>query len=143
MCKFFSSYKESLHSGMYKLAKYVRNCIIFWKKLHSWQKFQRQISSLQALGALLLPKSILASVSVADWSWTFCCWILSIRHLCYRYKKCYTLQMQSFQLLEYQADVRRCRFDTLGKLTSAHRVGVGETASFKEMIILFEWIFWF
>ena len=38
MCKFFSSYKESLHSGMYKLAKYVRKCVVFWKKLHSWQK---------------------------------------------------------------------------------------------------------
>ena len=28
-----------------------------------------------------------------------------------------------FQLLEYKTDVRRCRFDTLGKLTSAHRTG--------------------
>ena len=27
------------------------------------------------------------------------------------------------QLLEYQTDVRRCRFDTLGKLTPAHRAG--------------------
>ena len=24
---------------MCKLAKYVRNCVVFWKKLHSWQKF--------------------------------------------------------------------------------------------------------
>ena len=32
-------------------------------------------------------------------------------------------QMKSFQSLEYQTDVRRCRFDTLGKLTSAHRAG--------------------
>ena len=24
---------------MCKLAKYVRNCVVFWKNLHSWQKF--------------------------------------------------------------------------------------------------------
>ena len=29
----------------------------------------------------------------------------------------------AFQLLECQTDVRRCRFDTLGKLTPAHRAG--------------------
>ena len=29
----------------------------------------------------------------------------------------------SIQLLEYQTDMRRCRFDTLGKLTPAHRTG--------------------
>ena len=28
-----------------------------------------------------------------------------------------------FQILEYQTDVRRCRFDTLGKSTPAHRAG--------------------
>ena len=38
MCKFFNSYEESLHLGVCKLAKYVRNCIVFWKKLHSLQK---------------------------------------------------------------------------------------------------------
>ena len=38
MCSFFNSYEESLHLGMRKLAKYVRNCVVFWKKLHSWQK---------------------------------------------------------------------------------------------------------
>ena len=30
-------------------------------------------------------------------------------------------RLGTFQLLEYQTDMRRCRFDTLGKLTSAHR----------------------
>ena len=30
---------------------------------------------------------------------------------------------RTFQLLEYQTDVQRCRFDTLGKLNSAHRAG--------------------
>ena len=35
MCSFFNSYEESLHLGMRKLAKYVRNCVVFWKKLHS------------------------------------------------------------------------------------------------------------
>jgi len=39
MCKFFNSYEESLHWGVCKLAKYVRNCVVFWKNLHSWQKF--------------------------------------------------------------------------------------------------------
>ena len=39
MCKFFKSYEESLHQGVCKLAKYVRNCVVFWKNLHSWQKF--------------------------------------------------------------------------------------------------------
>ena len=39
MCKFFNSYEESLHLGVCKLAKYVRNCVVFWKKLHSWQKY--------------------------------------------------------------------------------------------------------
>ena len=29
----------------------------------------------------------------------------------------------TIQLLEYQTDMRRCRFDTLGKLTPAHRAG--------------------
>ena len=24
---------------LYKLAKYVRNCVVFWKNLHSWQNF--------------------------------------------------------------------------------------------------------
>ena len=28
-----------------------------------------------------------------------------------------------FQLLEYQTDVRSCRFDTLGKFTPAHCAG--------------------
>ena len=28
-----------------------------------------------------------------------------------------------YQLLEYQTDMRRCRFDTLGKQTSAHLAG--------------------
>ena len=35
MCKFFNSYEESLHLGVCKLAKYVRNCVVFWKNLHS------------------------------------------------------------------------------------------------------------
>ena len=35
MCKFFNSYEESLHFGMCKLAKYIRNCVVFWKNLHS------------------------------------------------------------------------------------------------------------
>ena len=39
MCKFFNSYEESLHLGECKLAEYVRNCVVFWKNLHSWQKF--------------------------------------------------------------------------------------------------------
>ena len=34
-----NSYYESLHLGVCKLAKYVRNCVVFWKNLHSWQKF--------------------------------------------------------------------------------------------------------
>ena len=34
MCKFFAS-------GVCKLTKYVWNCIVFWKNLHSWQKFYR------------------------------------------------------------------------------------------------------
>ena len=29
----------------------------------------------------------------------------------------------TIQLLEYQTDMRRCRFDTLGKSTPAHRAG--------------------
>ena len=41
MCKFFNSYEESLHFGMCKLAKYIRNCVVFWKNLHSWQNFTR------------------------------------------------------------------------------------------------------
>ena len=39
MWKFFNSYEESLPLAVYKLAKYVRNCVVFWKNLHSWQKF--------------------------------------------------------------------------------------------------------
>ena len=39
MCKFFNSCEESLHVDVCKLAKYVRNCVVFWKNLHSWQKF--------------------------------------------------------------------------------------------------------
>ena len=35
MCKFFNSYEESLHLGLCKRAKYVRNCVVFWKNLHS------------------------------------------------------------------------------------------------------------
>ena len=35
MCKFFNSYKESLHLGVSKLAKYGRYCSVFWKNLHS------------------------------------------------------------------------------------------------------------
>ena len=30
---------------------------------------------------------------------------------------------QPYQLLEYQTDMRRCKFDTLGKQTSAHLAG--------------------
>ena len=30
-----NSYYESLHLGVCKLAKYVRNCVVFWKNLHS------------------------------------------------------------------------------------------------------------
>ena len=39
MCKFFKSYEESLHLGACKPVKYVRNYVVFWKNLHSWQKF--------------------------------------------------------------------------------------------------------
>ena len=38
MCKFFKSYEESLHLGACKPVKYVRNYVVFWKNLHSWQK---------------------------------------------------------------------------------------------------------
>ena len=31
--------------------------------------------------------------------------------------------LEPYQLLEYQTDMRRCRFDTLGKQTSAHLAG--------------------
>ena len=31
--------------------------------------------------------------------------------------------LRAYQLLEYQTDMRRCRFDTLGKQTSAHLAG--------------------
>ena len=35
MCRFFNSYEESLcvyvFMNVYKLAKYVRNCVVFWK----------------------------------------------------------------------------------------------------------------
>ena len=34
-----------------------------------------------------------------------------------------SLLARPFQLQEYQTDVGRCRFDTLGKLTPAHRAG--------------------
>ena len=39
MCNFFNSCEESLHWGVWKFAKYVRNCVVFWKNLHSWKKF--------------------------------------------------------------------------------------------------------
>ena len=39
MCKFFKSYEESLHLGACKPVKCVRNYVVFWKNLHSWQKF--------------------------------------------------------------------------------------------------------
>ena len=39
MCKFFKSYEESLYLGACKPVKYVRNYVVFWKNLHSWQKF--------------------------------------------------------------------------------------------------------
>ena len=29
MCNFFNSYEKSLHLGVCKLAKYVRNCVVF------------------------------------------------------------------------------------------------------------------
>ena len=32
----------------------------------------------------------------------------------------WSLLLLAYQLLEYQTDMRRCRFDTLGKQTSAH-----------------------
>ena len=35
MCKFFNSYEEILHLGLCKLAKYVSNCVVSWKNLHS------------------------------------------------------------------------------------------------------------
>ena len=37
MCNLFNSCEESLHWGVWKFAKYVRNCVVFWKNLHSWQ----------------------------------------------------------------------------------------------------------
>ena len=39
MCNFFNSCEESLHWGVWKFAKYVRNYVVFWKNLHSWQNF--------------------------------------------------------------------------------------------------------
>ena len=35
MCYLFNTYEGSLHLGVCKLAKYVRNCVVFWKNLHS------------------------------------------------------------------------------------------------------------
>ena len=42
MCKFFNSYEESLHFGMCKLAKYIRNCVVFWKKLAADKNLTRE-----------------------------------------------------------------------------------------------------
>ena len=39
ICEFFNIYEESLHLGVCKLAKYERNCVVFWKTLHSWKEF--------------------------------------------------------------------------------------------------------
>ena len=30
---------KKVYIGVCKLAKYVRSCVVFWKNLHSWQKF--------------------------------------------------------------------------------------------------------
>ena len=57
MWKFFNSYEESLPLAVYKLAKYVRNCIVFWKKFTQLTKIlhdrrsrrSRQIPSLVLL----------------------------------------------------------------------------------------------
>ena len=39
MCYLFNSNEESLHLCVCKLAKYVRDCVVFWKNLHSWTYF--------------------------------------------------------------------------------------------------------
>ena len=41
MCKFLNSYEESLHLGACKLAKYERNCIVFWKIYTADKNFTR------------------------------------------------------------------------------------------------------
>ena len=38
MCKFFNSYEESLHVVVCKLAKYVRTCVVFWRKKYTADK---------------------------------------------------------------------------------------------------------
>ena len=39
-----NSYGESLHLGVCKLAKYVRKCIVFWRKKHSRRTFYTTVS---------------------------------------------------------------------------------------------------
>ena len=45
MCRFFNSYEESLcvyvFMNVYKLAKYVRNCVVFWKIYTANKNFTR------------------------------------------------------------------------------------------------------
>ena len=41
MCKLFDSYEENLHLGVCKLAKYVRNCVVFWKNYTADKNFTR------------------------------------------------------------------------------------------------------
>ena len=41
MCKFFNSNEESLHLGVCKLAKYVRNCVVFGKNYTDDKNFTR------------------------------------------------------------------------------------------------------
>ena len=61
MWKFFNRYEESLPLAVYKLAKYVRNCVVFWRNLHSWQIFYTTAGhdKLQVWGGAYLPSYII------------------------------------------------------------------------------------
>ena len=68
MCRFFNSYEESLcvyvFMNVYKLAKYVRNCVVFWKIYTANKNFTRPpVATVATNSKSALRKIIFAIIS--------------------------------------------------------------------------------
>ena len=69
MCNFFNGYEESLHLGVGKLTKYVRNCVVFCKKNSQLTKTLQDRRS-RRLGQISILVSISVKFSIIFVFWT-------------------------------------------------------------------------
>ena len=69
MCKFLNSYEKSLHLGVCKLAKYVTNCVVFWKIYTADKNFKSVAGYIRVILGIL---DIISFFGVSFFSNIYC-----------------------------------------------------------------------